>query len=78
MRLSDLSDLPPTLRAEAVAELLDVSVWSLRESVKAHTAPVMPLRVGRRQVWPTAQVLAVLGIGANGNGAMSRENGSAG
>ncbi len=70
MKLSDLHDLPPVLRAEAVAELLDVSVWSLRESVKAGTAPVMPLRIGRRQVWPTAGILRVLEIG---NGVTSGE-----
>lgn len=64
MRAGDVRDLPTTttLRAEQVAELLGCSTWSLYEQVKAGTCPVEPIRLGRRLVWPTAKVLALLGL----------------
>lgn len=52
-----------TVRCEVVAEALGVSPWTLREQVKAGTLPpeLVPLRIGRRQVWVTARVESLLG-----------------
>ncbi len=66
MKLSDVSSLPPTLRAEEAAEAFDVSTWSLYEAVKRGDAPVMPLRIGRSLRWPTASVLRAIGIEPDG------------
>lgn len=62
MRLADLATLPPTLKAEQTAEILDCSTWALYESVKNGGCPVEPIRVGRCLRWPTAAVLRVVGI----------------
>jgi predicted DNA-binding transcriptional regulator AlpA len=54
----------PTLDADEVATLLDVSTWTLYEQVKKETLPpeLMPLRVGRAMRWPTSRVISALGI----------------
>ena len=64
MRLHDLSrdELPPTLTAVETAELLGVHVETLRALVRQGRAPVTALHVGRALRFPTARVLAVLGI----------------
>lgn len=55
---------PATYSAEEVADLLGVSAWSIYASVKNGTCPVMPIKVGRRLVWPRATVDRLLGLGA--------------
>jgi len=65
VRLSDIRQLPPTLDAAQVAELLGVSVWSIYESVKRGTSPARPIHIGRRLVFPTVTVLRAIGIEPN-------------
>ncbi len=67
MRLADLSALPPTLRAEQVAELFDCSTWSVYEAQRRGDFPVPAVRVGRSLRWPTARCLEALGLQANGH-----------
>jgi hypothetical protein len=64
VRIRDLEvvDLPPTLTAAETAELFGVHVESLRALVRQGKAPVAPLRLGRALRFPTARVLAALGI----------------
>jgi len=51
-----------TYSAEEFAEMLGVSSWSVYASVKNGTCPVVPIRVGRRLVWPRAAVDRLLGL----------------
>lgn len=60
--LKDVGDLPTTLEADQVAELLGISKWTLYELNRRGEAPVQPLHLGRTLRWPTAAVLRVLGI----------------
>ena len=53
--------MKPTLTAAEAADALGISTWTLREQAKQGTAPVMPIQIGRRQVWSTAQVQALTG-----------------
>lgn len=62
MNLADVPSLPTILDGHKTAELLGCSYWHLLELVKRGDAPVEPLRLGRRLVWPTARVLEVLGL----------------
>ena len=55
-----------TMSADAVAEALGVSTWAIYESVKEGICPVEPIRVGRRLLWSTAKVAALLGIDEGG------------
>lgn len=74
MRPAELADLPPTLDTSAAAELFGVSTDHLWALAREGRAPVEPLRLGRTLRWPTAKVLAVLGIepdGRDGARAMS-------
>lgn len=64
MNLADVANLPTVLDGHAAADAFGVSYWHLLELVKKGEAPVEPLRLGRRLVWPTARVLDALGIGA--------------
>lgn len=47
---------------ERLAELLDVSTWSIYESVRRGDCPVPPIRVGKRIVFARAAVNALLGL----------------
>jgi len=51
-----------TITAEELARLLGVALWTLYQSVSEGTCPIEPLRVGRRMVWPSAPVAALLGV----------------
>lgn len=55
-------DLAPTLSTDEAASLLGCSVDVLYDGARSGTAPVEPLRLGTRLRWPTARLLAVLGI----------------
>ena len=59
MNLPDPS-LTPTIGTEEVARLFGCSSWT----IYAHKdeLPVKPIRVGRSLRWPTARVLASLGL----------------
>jgi predicted DNA-binding transcriptional regulator AlpA len=56
----------PTLRAEEVAAVWDLNVWTVYE----HQAelPVQPIRVGRCLRWPTKSVLATVALDASDGG----------
>ncbi|HWL44219.1 MAG TPA: hypothetical protein VNQ73_14855 [Ilumatobacter sp.] len=54
---------PPTLATSEAAEVWGVSDDTLYEQVRLGTAPVEPLRFGRKLRWPTAKVLDSVGIG---------------
>lgn len=57
---------PAVYRVGELAELFDVSPWTIYESVKQGTCPVPPIRIGsRRLVWAKAPVDALLGIRAD-------------
>lgn len=62
MQLSDVSSLPPTLSTEQAAEVFGVSVDHLWGLVRIGAAPVEPLKLGKRLRWPTARVLAAVGL----------------
>lgn len=62
MNLSDVHNLPTTLTAEQTADALGCSVDHLYAMCRAGTSPVAALSLGRKLVWPTAHVLAVLGL----------------
>ncbi|MDQ3641493.1 MAG: hypothetical protein M3450_08535 [Actinomycetota bacterium] len=59
--------LPTTIDGHQVAELWGCSYWSVLDQVKAGTCPVAPLRLGRKLRWPTAMVLASVGIEGSGH-----------
>lgn len=52
----------PTLSTEEAAAVFGISPKLLYRLVQEGTAPIEPLRLGRRILWPTAKVLAALGI----------------
>ena len=62
--LADLESLPPALTSEQAAELLGVSRGALWAAARDGDAPVEPYRVGRALRWPTAPILALLGLGS--------------
>ncbi len=74
MRLTDVANLPPTLTSAEAAELLGVSVDHLWELARSGEAPVAPLRLGRILRWPTAPLLALLGLNATGGGDPAAEH----
>ena len=51
-----------TLDAEELAARLGVSTWTVYESARRGDCPVRPIKVGRRLVWPKAQVDRLLGL----------------
>lgn len=53
-------DLPPTLTVEQTAEVLGLSRQSAYEGVKRGEIP--SIRVGRRLIVPTAQLMRLLGV----------------
>lgn len=66
--LASIGELPVSLTTHQAAELLGVGYETLLDAVREGRAPVEPLRVGRRLVWPTARVLAALGLSPPGLG----------
>jgi predicted DNA-binding transcriptional regulator AlpA len=61
--IAEVGTLPVVLTSEETAELLGVSVDHLWALAREGTAPVEPLRLGRSYRWPTARLLALLGLG---------------
>jgi predicted DNA-binding transcriptional regulator AlpA len=57
-----LGDLPPTISTEETAEIWGVGVDHLWALVRAGKTPVEPLKLGRKLRWPTAKVLASIGL----------------
>ncbi len=55
-----------TLHAGELAARLGVSTWTIYESVRRGDCPVRPIRVGKRLVWPRAQVDRLLGLNDEG------------
>lgn len=64
MRLGDLADLGPTMSTQQVAKLYGVTPDTLYASVRNGTPPVPVIRIGRAVRWPTAAVLASIGLDA--------------
>lgn len=64
MELRDVDHLPTVLTAEPVAELLGVSTDLLYRLVRdePESLQVQPFRLGRALRWPTAPLLAALGL----------------
>lgn len=62
MRLADALELPPTLDTPQAAELLGIGADHLWKMAREGTAPVEPLRLGRKLRWPTARLFDLLGI----------------
>src|SRR5687767_5608964 len=62
MNIADVSSLPTTLTDDQAADLLGVSRWQLGELARTGRAPIEPLSLGRRRVWPTARLLAVVDL----------------
>ena len=48
--------------AEEAAALFGVSEWAWYQSARRGDCPVMPIRVGRRLLWPKAAVDRLLGL----------------
>lgn len=71
MNLAEIDSLPTVIDGHTTADALGVSYWHLLELVKRGEAPVEPLRLGRRLMWPTARVLALLGLDRDGGPALS-------
>lgn len=61
-QLPDGTVLGPTMPAGDFARLLGVSTWAVYEGHRRGDLPVPAIRVGRRLVWPTRPVLALLGL----------------
>jgi len=53
---------PETYSTQEVADLLGVSDWTLYQAVRDGTAPIQPIRVGRRIVWARSAVDQLLGL----------------
>ena len=62
VRLASGGVLPPTLTADELAAMVGVSVWQIRAQDRAGSGIVPSIRLGHRQVWPTAPTLEALGI----------------
>jgi predicted DNA-binding transcriptional regulator AlpA len=61
--IAEIGTLPAVLTSEETAELLGVSVDHLWALAREGSAPVEPLKLGRSYRWPTARLLALLGLG---------------
>jgi predicted DNA-binding transcriptional regulator AlpA len=61
--IGEVGSLPATLTSEETAELLGVSVDHVWALAREGSAPVAPLKLGRVYRWPTARLLALLGLG---------------
>jgi len=62
VRLDELGALPPTLTSAQAADVWGCSedhVWAM---AREGAAPVEPLHLGRKLVWPTALVLRSVGL----------------
>ena len=51
-----------TLTVRAVAELLGVAPWTIYECLRRGDFPVPVIRIGRRLVFPTAAIMALVGL----------------
>ena len=51
-----------TISAKEFSDILGVSLWTLYQSVREGTCPIEPIRIGRRMVWGSSQVAALLGV----------------
>lgn len=60
--IGEATNLPAVLTTEQAADLLSVSTDHLWALARERRAPVEPLRLGRSLRWPTAPLLAVLGL----------------
>ncbi len=60
--VADVEALPVALTTEEAASLLGVSVDHLWSLARAGEAPIDPLKLGRAYRWPTAPLLALLGL----------------
>lgn len=58
------ASLPPTLSTEEAAPWFGTTADTLRELARRGEAPLQPLQLGRHLRWPTALVLASVGIEA--------------
>ncbi len=67
--IGSIRDLPAVLTTEQAADLLGVGKDHLWALARAGSAPVQPLRLGRALRWPTAPLLALLGLDAKGGAA---------
>jgi predicted DNA-binding transcriptional regulator AlpA len=76
LSIADVATLPVVLTSEETAELLGVSVDHLWALAREGTAPVEPLKLGRSYRWPTARLLALLGLGPDANEPPGRSGGS--
>lgn len=59
--------LPATVDTREAAAWLGVNYETLLDAANDGTAPVAPLRIGRRFRWPTALLLEALGVPADVN-----------
>ncbi len=61
------------MTAAQLAEALGVSEWAVYAAVRRGEAPagLVPLRVGRKLLWPRATVERVLGVDARTTGGRS-------
>lgn len=62
MTRDEAAQLPTTIDGHQVADLWGCSYWCVLEQVRSETCPVAPLRLGRKLRWPTAKVLASVGL----------------
>jgi predicted DNA-binding transcriptional regulator AlpA len=60
--VADTTALPVVLTTEEAASLLGVSVDHLWSLARGGVAPINPLKLGRAYRWPTAPLLALLGL----------------
>jgi predicted DNA-binding transcriptional regulator AlpA len=51
-----------TMSAKESSTVWSCSEWTVYEMVRNRTCPVEPLHLGRKLRWPTAQVLASVGL----------------
>ncbi len=65
LSLDDVSRLPTVLTTDEAAPLLGVTKDFLWQLAREGTAPVQPLKLGRVYRWPTAPLLALLGLNAD-------------
>lgn len=64
VRLGDLQNLPPTIDVEAAAAILGIGRTLAYQLAKKNRFPCRILRVGRRYLVPTADLIRVLGTPA--------------
>jgi hypothetical protein len=68
LSIAEVEALPLVLTTEEAAPLLRVSVHHLWALAREGAAPIEPLKLGRSYRWPTARLLALLGLGPDAPG----------